>query len=62
MKQQKKGIFELVFLYFPALVLLFQGVKAAYEKYQDIKAANEVPQQTIVPAATAATEPENVNV
>lgn len=39
MKEKKPSIFEAVVLYFPVIILLFQGLKIAYEKYQEIKAA-----------------------
>lgn len=35
------SLFEKIAIYFPVIILLFTALKSAYEKYMEIKAANE---------------------
>lgn len=39
--KKKLSIFEMLVIYFPVAVLLFQGLKTAYEKYLEIKEQNQ---------------------
>jgi len=46
--KKKTGIFDAIIIYFPVLILLFQGLKLAYDKYNEIKQQNETAAQNDV--------------